>query len=114
MNFFVGKSDNSFYFHLYEEANGNLKTYEAMGAQNILVKQEVFNTPEGIQGIKAFGTLTMLDPLSKKSNKLYYVIVLFKQNNGLQQVVVSKLEEDEIASEIIDRIIGSIELGKAN
>ena len=93
---------------------GNLKTYEAMGAQNILVKQEVFNTPEGIQGIKAFGTLTMLDPLSKKSNKLYYVIVLFKQNNGLQQVVVSKLEEDEIASEIIDRIIGSIELGKAN
>jgi len=93
---------------------GNLKTYEAMGAQNILVKQEVFNTPEGIQGIKAFGTLTMLDPLSKKSNKLFYVIVLFKQNNGLQQVVVSKLEEDEIASEIIDRIIGSIELGKAN
>lgn len=94
--------------------DGNLKSWETMGAQNILVKQEVFNTPEGIQGIKAFGTLTMLDPLSKKSNKLYYVIVLFKQNNGLQQVVVSKLEEDEIASEIIDRIIGSIELGKAN
>jgi len=93
---------------------GNLKAWEAMGAQNILVKQEVFNTPEGIQGIKAFGTLTMLDPLSKKSNKLFYVIVLFKQGNGLQQVVVSKLEEDEIASEIIDRIIGSIELGKAN
>ncbi|WP_396174203.1 hypothetical protein [Flavobacterium sp.] len=93
---------------------GNLKTYEAMGAQNILVKQEVFNTPEGIQGMKAFGTLTMLDPLSKKSNKLYYVIVLFKQNNGLQQVVVSKLEEDEIATEILERIINSIELGKAN
>ena len=93
---------------------GNLKMWETMGAQNILVKQEVFNTPEGIQGIKAFGTLTMLDTLTKKSQKLYYVIVLFKQNNGLQQVVVSKLEDDEIASEIIDRIIGSIELGKAN
>jgi hypothetical protein len=64
--------------------------------------------------MKAFGTLTMLDPLSKKSNKLYYVIVLFKQNNGLQQVVVSKLEEDEIATEILERIINSIELGKAN
>ena len=94
--------------------DGNLKAWEAMGAQNILVKQEVFNTPEGVQGVKAFGTLTILDPLSKKSNKLFYVIVLFKQGNGLQQVIVSKLEEDEIASEIIDRIISSIELGKAN
>lgn len=92
---------------------GNLKTWEAMGAQNILVKQEVFNTQGVAQGIKAYGTLNMLDPIKKKSNKLYYVIVLFKQNNGLQQVVVSKLEEDEIASEIIDRIINSIELGKA-
>ena len=92
---------------------GNLRTWEAMGAQNILVKQEVFNTEGVAQGIKAYGTLNMLDPIKKKSNKLYYVIVLFKQNNGLQQIVVSKLEEDEIASEIIDRIINSIELGKA-
>ncbi|WP_188360946.1 hypothetical protein [Flavobacterium orientale] len=92
---------------------GNLKTWETMGAQNILVKQEVYNTPGVVQGLKAYGTFTMLDPIKKKSNKLYYVIVLFKQNNGLQQIVVSKLEEDEIASEIIDRIINSIELGKA-
>ena len=92
---------------------GNLKTWEAMGAQNILVKQEVFNTQEGVKGVKAFGTLNMLDPITKKSNKLFYVTVLFKQDNGLQQVVLSKLEEDEVASEIIDRIINSIELGKA-
>jgi cbb3-type cytochrome oxidase subunit 3 len=92
---------------------GNLKTWEALGAQNILVKQEVFNTPEGVQGVKAFGTLIMLDPITKKSNKLFYVTLLFKQDNGLQQVVVTKLEEDEVASEIIDRIINSIELGKA-
>lgn len=92
---------------------GNLKTWEAMGAQNILVKQEVFNTPEGVQGVKAFGTLIMLDPITKKSNKLFYVTLLFKQDNGLQQVVITKLQQDEVASEIIDRIINSIELGKA-
>jgi hypothetical protein len=92
---------------------GNLKTWEALGAQNILVKQEVFNTPEGVQGVKAFGTLNMLDPITKKSNKLFYVTLLFKQDNGLQQVVITKLEEDEVATEIIDRIINSIELGKA-
>lgn len=92
---------------------GNLKTWEGMGAQNILVKQEVFNTPEGVQGVKAFGTLNMQDPFTKKSNKLYYVIILFKQERGLQQVVITRLEEDEVASEIIDRIINSIELGKA-
>lgn len=92
---------------------GNLKTWEAMGAQNILVKQEVFNTPEGVQGIKAFGTFSLLDPITKKSNKLFYVTLLFKQEKGLQQVIITKLEDDEVATEIIDRIINSIELGKA-
>jgi hypothetical protein len=54
-----------------------------------------------------------LDPITKKSNKLFYVTILFKQEKGLQQVIITKLEEDEVASEIIDRIINSIELGKA-
>lgn len=43
MNFFVGKSDNSFYFHLYEEANGNLKTYEVSSLENGKTKIDLEN-----------------------------------------------------------------------
>jgi hypothetical protein len=30
---------------------------EAQGAQNMIVKQEEFETPEGVKGLKAYGTL---------------------------------------------------------
>jgi hypothetical protein len=46
MSFFVGKSDNSFYFHLYEEANGNLKTYEVTSLENGTAKIELENLKE--------------------------------------------------------------------
>jgi hypothetical protein len=39
-------------------------------------------------------------------------MLLFKQNKGMQQIIVSKLEDDELGGEIIDRIIKSVELGK--
>jgi hypothetical protein len=46
MNFFVGSNDNSFYFHLYEEANGNLKTYEVTSLENGTTKVDLANLTE--------------------------------------------------------------------
>jgi hypothetical protein len=86
--------------------------WEKMGAQNILVKTETHSSEAGVDGIRAFGTLVFLDGLTKKSTKLYYEMLLFKQNKGMQQIIVSKLEDDELGGEIIDRIIKSVELGK--
>jgi hypothetical protein len=89
---------------------GNTKSWEAMGAQNILFKQEEFNTDKGISGVKAYGTMVMLDKIQNKSQKLYYEILLFKQEGGLQQIVVSYKEGDEYGKLILDRIINSAEL----
>ena len=89
---------------------GNTKSWEAMGAQNILFKQEEFNTDKGISGVKAYGTMVMLDKVQNKSQKLYYEILLFKQDGGLQQIVVSYKEGDEYGKLILDRIINSAEL----
>lgn len=89
---------------------GNTKSWEAMGGQNILFKQEDFNTVKGITGVKAYGTMVMLDKIQNKSQKLYYEILLFKQDGGLQEIVVSYKEGDEYGKKILERIINSVEL----
>lgn len=92
---------------------GNTKTWESLGGQNIIFKQEDFNTDKGITGVKAYGTMTMLDKIQNKSEKLYYEILLFKQDGGLQQIVVSYREGDAYGKKILDRIINSVELKNA-
>ena len=89
---------------------GNTKSWEAIGGQNILFKQEDFNTVKGITGVKAYGTMVMLDKIQNKSQKLYYEILLFKQDGGLQEIVVSYKEGDEYGKKILERIINSVEL----
>lgn len=89
---------------------GTTKSWEAIGAQNILFKQEDFNTVKGITGVKAYGTMVMLDKIQNKSQKLYYEILLFKQDGGLQEIVVSYKEGDEYGKKILERIINSVEL----
>lgn len=89
---------------------GTTKSWEAIGAQNILFKQEEFNTVKGVAGVKAYGTMVMLDKIQNKSQKLYYEILLFKQDGGLQEIVVSYKEGDEYGKKILERIINSVEL----
>jgi hypothetical protein len=92
---------------------GNTKTWELLGGQNIIFKQEEFNTDKGITGVKAYGTMTMLDKIQNKSQKLYYEILLFKQDGGLQEIIVSYKEGDDYGKKILERIINSVELKNA-
>ncbi|MEI7508763.1 MAG: hypothetical protein WCJ62_04790 [Flavobacterium sp.] len=89
---------------------GNTKTWEAMGGQNIIFKKEDFNTQKGISGVKAYGTMTMLNKVQNKSQKLYYEILLFKQEGGLQEIIVSYQEGDVYGKKILERIVNSVEL----
>ena len=93
--------------------DGTIKGWEAIGGQNILVKQEDFSTNEGISGVKAYGTMTMLDMANQKSQKMYYEMLVFKQDGGLQQIIISYKEEDTYGKQILERIMNSVELKKA-
>ena len=95
---------------LAQALEGSLKMMEANGAQNILVKQEEFSTKEGINGLRGFGTMNILDPITKKSRKAYYEVMFFGQEGGLQQVIVLHEEGDEVANEITERIMNSVEI----
>jgi hypothetical protein len=87
-----------------------LETLESQGAQNMIVKQEDFETKEGVTGIKGYGTFSRVNDKSIGSEKLYYEIVLFSQEGGLQQIMIIHEDGDSYANEISDRAMSSVEL----
>jgi len=95
---------------LAKSLDGALQSMEAQGAQNMIVKQEDFETKEGIKGIKGYGTFSKIDSANQSSAKLYYEVLIFSQEGGLQQIIIVHEEGDKYANEISDRILTSVEL----
>jgi hypothetical protein len=113
-NFYIMVSTFSFkqetQMDLSKSLEGSIKMFELQGAQNMIVKQEDFETKEGIKGIKGYGTFSKINDITKTSAKIYYEILLFSQNGGLQQIILLHEEGDQYANEISDRILSSVEL----
>lgn len=99
---------------LSKALEGNLKIIESQGARNMIVKQEDFETKEGISGIKGYGTFTLINDTLKSSTKIYYEVLMFKQDGGLQQIAIFHEEGDTYANDISDRILNSVELKRAS
>ena len=95
---------------LKKSMEATIQALESQGAQNMIVKQEDFETPEGVTGLKGYGTFSRINEASKSSEKLYYEIVLFSQDGGLQQIMIFHEEGDSYANEIADRVLSSVEL----
>lgn len=116
-NFYIVVSTNKFKnpveLDLSKALEGSLKLIESQGGQNIIVKQEDFQTEGGVEGIKGYGAMDILDPISKSSQKAYYEILYFKQEQGLQQIMILHAEGDKYGNEIADRILNSVELKQA-
>lgn len=117
-NFYIMVSTASFeqetQIDLPKALEGSLKMIELQGGQNMIVKQEEFNTREGISGIKGYGTFSFINTLTKSSTKLYYEILLFSQNGGLQQIMILHEEGDKYANQIAEKMLNSVELKKVN
>nr|WP_299160083.1 hypothetical protein [uncultured Eudoraea sp.] len=87
-----------------------LKNFEDQGAKNIITKQEEFVTVSGVKGIKVFGRGKFVVPDSKDLVSGQYTIILFGGNGFQQQLILSWLDKDTYAEEIINRILGSLEV----
>lgn len=99
---------------LAKSLDGALQSLEAQGAQNMIVKQEDFETNEGgVKGIKGYGTFSKIDGESQSSAKFYYETLIFSQDGGLQQIIIVHEEGDKYANEISDKILSSVELQNA-
>ncbi len=95
---------------LDKTAENYLNLLESQGAQNIIVKTEDFDTQKGIVGKKAYGTMTVINKIAGKSSKLYYELLLFSQNGGLQTILVMHREDDKYGQQIAERMLNSVEL----
>jgi hypothetical protein len=95
---------------LSKSLDAALQLLESQGASNMIVKQEEFETAEGIKGIKGYGTFSKIDEENKSSTKYYYEALLFSQEGGLQQIIIVHEEGDQYDNEISDKILSSVEL----
>jgi flagellar basal body-associated protein FliL len=92
----------------------SLQTLESQGAQNMIIKQEDFETQQGISGIKGYGTFSRISDITKTSEKIYYEVLLFGQEGGLQQIMIFHEEGDQYANGISNRVLNSVELNQAS
>ncbi|SHM83008.1 hypothetical protein [Flavobacterium xinjiangense] len=95
---------------LAKSMDGALQSLESKGAKNMIVKQEDFETKEGIKGLKAYGTFSKINSATQSSTKLYYEALLFSQEGGLQQIIIFHEEGDDYANQISERVLSSVEL----
>jgi len=91
----------------------SVQLLEAGGATNMILKQEDYSTKMGVEGKKGYGTATLINAATKTSEKIYYEIIVFKQDGGLQQLLVLHNETDKYAKELTTRMLNSVELKKA-
>lgn len=93
--------------------DGRLKAMESQGAQNIITKSDKFVTPNGAEGLKVYGTLDVPIQNSDKFERGNYVILTFTSDNVIQQIVISWRQNDVYADNMVERILNSVELKKA-
>lgn len=107
---FQGQGENK--IDLEKVAEGSIKGMEAQEAKNITVLRDKFETPNGAEGLKTYGTLGILNPITQKEVNGKYVFLHFTAENVLQQIAITYPDNDEYAEQIIERILNSIELKK--
>ncbi len=88
-------------------------SFEAQGAKNITIKDEEYETLQGVSGLKVFGEFRVKDTLKNKTKKSEYQMLYFAEESGLQQILVMHNKEDRYAKDVAQRIINSVELKNA-
>lgn len=87
-----------------------LSNFESQGAKNIITKQEEFSTISGVKGLKVYGSGQFIAPGAKKLTEGEYTVLLFGGKGFQQYIILTWLEDDNYAQEIVDRILASVEV----
>ena len=87
-----------------------LSNFESQGAKNIITKQEEFSTISGVKGLKVYGSGQFIAPVAKELMEGEYTVLLFGGKGFQQYIILTWLEDDNYAQEIVDRILASVEV----
>ncbi len=95
----------------YEQAvDSFIKQLESKGAKDIITKQEEFTTISGAKGVKVYGSGKFKVPESEELIRGKYTIVLFGGKGFQIQVMLTWLENDPYAEQIVERILTTLEV----
>jgi len=87
-----------------------LRSLEKKGAKNLIAKNEEAYTKSGVQGLKTYGSYQMQAPESNTSIRTKYAVFLFGGTGFQQQIIVTWMDGDEYAEQIVQRITSSIDV----
>ncbi len=88
----------------------SLKGIEALGFKLGIVKNDLYKTPNGAEGLKTFGSGSFKIPKTEKSIAIEYASLTFQAGKIIQQFTIVWIEDDPFAKQIAERMINSVEL----
>ncbi len=95
----------------FDKTNEQLLKYlEDNGAKDIVTKKEEFNTMSGVKGLKTYGSGKFMLPGSNELVKGKYVILSFGGKGFQQQILLTWMDGDSYAEQIIERILVSVDV----
>ena len=108
---YVYKNDKT-KIDIEQAVDATLQLFEQQGVQNLISKQDKFETPNGAEGLKTHGNADFPVLNTDRFTKGNYVLLTFTTNNVVQQVVLRWRSDDEYAEQMVQRILNSVELVK--
>ena len=87
-----------------------LRSLESKGARNLIAKNEEAYTKSGVQGLKTYGSYQMKVPESNESIRTKYAVFLFGGTGFQQQIILTWMDGDTYAEQIVQRITASIDV----
>lgn len=76
---------------------------------NVTFKHKDFTTLEGEKGQKVFGTFTYQLPQTDTKIKKTYTFLLFNEQGGLQELLITYNADDQWGQRITERVVNSVE-----
>lgn len=87
-----------------------IKNLEKMGAKNIITKEEEFVTISGVKGVKVFGSGKFPIPDSNELLRGKYTLILFGGKGFQQNIMITWLDGDTYAEQIVDKMLTTLEV----
>lgn len=87
-----------------------VKNMESKGAKNIITKDEEFTTVTGVKGVKIFGSAKFTVPDSKQLVSGKYSLLIFGGKGFQQQVMLTWIDGDTYAEQIVERVLKTVEV----
>lgn len=89
-----------------------LAQLDAAGAQNVTTLDEEYTAPNGAEGMKVFGKMTLTDANTQKSFNASYELYSFTENGALQQLLITYADSfaaEQIAQKIVNSILFKVD-----